>query len=126
MDDSTLDRREFTRQSLLAMLSGVVITISGCGGGSSGGGSGNPTTPTNPGDERADISANHGHSAVITAAELTAGNQLTVTLRGTSGVSDHIHTVALSAAEVVSIRDGARVSKASTTEEAHSHTVTFN
>jgi hypothetical protein len=125
MDDSTLDRREFTRQSLLAMLSGVVITISGCGGGSSGG-SNNPTPPTNPGDERAEISANHGHSAVITAAELTAGNQLTVTLRGTVGVADHTHTVNLSSAEVVSIRDGARVSKPSTTEDAHNHTVTFN
>jgi hypothetical protein len=128
MDDSTLDRREFTRQSLLAMLSGVVITISGCGGGggSSGGGTNNPTPPTNPGDERADISANHGHSAVITAAELTAGNQLTVTLRGTVGVADHTHTVDLSSAEVVSIRDGARVSKTSTNQDAHTHTVTFN
>jgi hypothetical protein len=125
MDDSTLDRREFTRQSLLAMLSGVVITISGCGG-SSGGGTNNPTPPANPGEERAEISANHGHSAVITAAELTAGNQLTVTLRGTVGVADHTHTVNLSSAEVVSIRDGARVSKPSTTEDAHNHTVTFN
>jgi hypothetical protein len=32
----------------------------------------------------------------------------------------------LLAAEVVSIRDGARVSRISTTADAHDHTVTFN
>jgi hypothetical protein len=124
MHDSTLDRREFTRLSLLAMLSGVAITVSGCGGGS-GGGSGSPTTP-NSGDKVGSISANHGHSVSITSAQLTAGGQLTLTLRGTTGVSDHTHSVDLTAAEVVSIRDGARVSKPSSTEDGHLHIVTFN
>jgi hypothetical protein len=123
MDDSTLDRREFTRLSLLAMLSGVAITISGCGGGGSS--PGTPSTPNpNPGEERGDISANHGHTVVITAAQLTAGNQLLLTL--TQGTPAHTHTVALTAAEVVSIRDGGRVAKATSTDELHEHTVTFN
>lgn len=122
MHDSTLDRREFTRLSLLAMLSGVAITISGCGGGSDGPGS--PTTPTD--GEEGSISANHGHRARITSAELTAGGQLTVSLGPAVGVPDHTHTVSLTAAEVVSIRDGARVSKVSTNQDAHDHTVTFN
>ena len=122
MHDSTLDRREFTRLSLLAMLSGVAITITACGGGSDG-----PGSPTPPGDgEEGSISANHGHSVRITSAQLTAGGQLTLSLGGAVGVPDHSHSVSLSAAEVVSIRDGARVSKTSTAEEAHTHTVTFN
>lgn len=123
MNDSNLDRREFTRLSLLAMLSGVVITITGCGGGSDGG----PDGPTPPADgEEGSISANHGHRARITSAELTAGGQLTLSLGPAVGVPDHTHTLTLTAAEVVSIRDGARVSKLSTTEDAHNHSVTFN
>ena len=122
MDETTVDRREFTRLSLLAMFSGVAITISGCGGGSAGPGA--PTTPTD--GKTGAISANHGHSVSITNAQLTAGGQLTLTLQGTVGTSAHIHTVDLAAAEVASIRDGARVSKASSTDDAHQHTVTFN
>ena len=124
-DDPALDRREFTRISLLAMLSGVAITISGCGGGGGGGGNtpGAPT-PSNSDDERADIAANHGHTAVISRAQLTAGGQLTLTL--TPGVPAHVHIVSLSAAEVASIRDGARVSKLSSNDDAHDHMVTFN
>lgn len=121
MERTTLDRREFTTRSLLAMLSGVVITISGCGGGD-----GSPSTPTpspSSGDKTGSITGNHGHVAVIRSAELTAGLQLTLNLRSSA---DHDHTVALSAAEVVSIRDGGRVSKTSSSEQAHNHTVTFN
>ena len=122
MTMKTLDRREFTRLSLLSMLGGIVITVSGCGGGSDG-----PGAPSNPGDgEEGAISANHGHRVRITSAELTAGGQLTLSLGGATGVPDHSHTVSLTAAEVVSIRDGGRVSKTSTAEEAHQHTVTFN
>ena len=44
MKNASLDRREFTRISLLSMFAGVTVTISGCGGG--GGGSNSPNTPT--------------------------------------------------------------------------------
>lgn len=124
MDDPILDRREFTRLSLLAMLSGVAITISGCGGGGSNG-PGSPTTPTD-GSKEGSISANHGHRVRITSAELTAGGQLTLSLGGSIGVAEHTHGVSVTATEVVSIRDGARVSKISSTDDAHQHTVTFN
>jgi hypothetical protein len=127
MNHSKLDRREFTRLSLLSMLSGVAITITitGCGGGGSG--SGSPTAPGGGnGDKSGAISANHGHAVTISSAQLTAGGQLSLTLRGSAGVPDHTHTVDLSAAEVVSIRDGARVSKVSSNEDLHVHNVTFN
>ncbi len=120
MGDMT--RREFTLASALAMLSGVTITISGCGGGG-GGGISNPTPPTNPGDETGSVSANHGHVAVITAAELAAGAALNLNIAGQAG---HPHTVTLSAAEVMQIAGGARVTKTSTTVDSHNHQVTFN
>jgi hypothetical protein len=125
MEHSKIDRREFTRLSLLGMLSGVAITISGCGGG--GGGTNNPTPPTTSGGDKVGfISANHGHSVMITSAQLTAGGDLRLTLRGVSGVSEHSHILDLTAAEVVSIRNGARVSKPSSNDDAHEHTVIFN
>jgi hypothetical protein len=118
-----LDRREFTLAAILAMLSGVTITISGCGGGSS------PTTP-NPtppppaaGDKSGSISANHGHTVTITAAQLTAGGDVTLQLTEGSG---HTHSCSLTGAEVVQIRDNTRVSKESSSNSGHSHTVTFN
>ena len=120
--DARLDRREFTAAAVMAMLAGVSITVSGCGGG--GGGGGSPTQPTpEGGDKLGNITANHGHVARITAAELTAGNAITLQIRGDS---DHPHTVALTAAEVVSIRSGQRVGKASSEDDFHTHTVTFN
>jgi len=126
----TLGRREFTAASALAVLSGVAITI-GCGGSSSSGAS--PTTPTTPAapppapapsaDTVGTVGSNHGHSAVVTSAMLTAALAVDVDITGTSS---HPHTVTLSADEVQQIGAGARVSKESSTDAAHSHTVTFN
>jgi hypothetical protein len=122
-DDNLLTRRQFTVESALAMLAGVTITISGCGDDDN-----NPTTnPTPPAsDKTGTVSTDAGHThtgAVITAAQLTAGNAITLTLTGTT---THTHTVALSQAELAQISGGTRVSKTSSTDNAHSHTVTFN
>jgi hypothetical protein len=119
-----LDRREFTLAAVLAMLSGVTITISGCG-------SSSPSTPSTPSptptpqssDKTGTISANHGHIATITGAQLTAGGDLTVELTTGNG---HTHSVGLTGAEVVQIRGNQRVSKESSSTAGHSHTVTFN
>lgn len=118
-----IDRREFTVASALAMLTGVVITISGCGSSSS---PASPTTPTptpGPGDKVGSISGNHGHSAIITGATLTAGGTLALDIHGTA---DHAHTVNLTGADLTSISANQRVSKESTNDSGHSHTVTFN
>jgi len=128
MKNSTLHRRDFTRMSLMAMFSGVAVTISGCGGGGGGSNSPNPPTTTPPasGDKIGAISSNHGHAVRITAAQMQAGGAVTLSLGGSVGVPDHTHTVDLTAAEVASVTSGARVSKTSTTGDAHDHIVTFN
>ena len=117
-----LDRREFTLRSILLMLSGVTITISGCSGDS-----GSPTQSSSPspasGDKVGVVSANHGHEAVIKAAELSAGGTVMLDIRG---AADHPHVVELSASDVVSIREGRQVSKQSSTEASHNHSVTSN
>jgi len=114
-----LGRREFTLAAAMAILSGVAITVSGCGGGSS-----SPAAPSpSGGDKTGSISANHGHSAVITAAQLAAAGGITLSIAGSAG---HNHTVTLAASEISAIAGSQRVSKESSSDSGHSHTVTFN
>ena len=69
------------------------------------------------------ISANHGHTATLTAAELTAGNGLNL---GFLGTATHTHSITIPGAEVVQIRDGQRKQFQSTVNDSHTHTVSFN
>ena len=122
-----LDRREFTANAVLAALSGVVILVSesACGGCGASPTSPAPQPPAggSASDEVGQISSNHGHSAVITGAQLTAGGALELNIQG---AATHAHIVSLSAAEISSIAANSRVAKESSTEQGHSHTVTFN
>ena len=121
MEDRMLDRREFTLKSAMAILSAATITISGCGGG----GDSSPGPGPSPGPTGATgaISGNHGHTATISAAQLTAGNAIQLDIRGSA---DHPHTVELTAAEVTQIGARQSVSKTSTNDAGHTHTVTFS
>jgi hypothetical protein len=126
-----IDRREFTLASVLALLSGITILIEeACGGGGSSPSSPSPTPtpapssePGNTGDVVGQISANHGHVAVITGAEMTAGNAVTLDIRGTA---THTHSASISADDIATIKGGGKVSKVSTVAESHDHTVTFS
>lgn len=121
-DDNLLTRREFTVEWALAILAGATITITGCG-------DDDDSAPTNPspqpqaGSEVGTISANHGHEATLSSAQISAGAALTLQIRGTA---THPHSVSLTAAQIVSIGQNQQVSVVSTTDDGHSHTVTFN
>jgi hypothetical protein len=114
-------RREFTVATALAMLSGVTITILGCGGSVS------PAPPTSPSSVpdgvNAEISANHGHSAVVTRAQMVAGNELSLDIRG---AADHPHTIVIAQNALSAIANGQRVTVESTATQAHAHLVAFN
>lgn len=119
-----IGRREFTREAVIAALSGVAITVSGCGG---GGGSSSPMSPSAP-ERQGAISSNHGHQAVVTDVQIMAGNAIQLDIRGTA---DHAHTVTLIAEAVQDIGAGRAVATNSTTttspsEGTHIHTITFN
>ena len=111
---------------MLTVLGGVVITVTGCSVTSSSS-SPSPTTttapPAPPSGNQGTISANHGHTATIGGAELSAGNEVVLDIMGTA---DHPHSVSVTAAEVSQIAAGQRVSKESTSNQAHTHFVTFN
>ena len=109
-------RREFTLQSALAILSGVVITVSGCDDDS-------PTDPT-VSDIQGNVATNHPepHVVTVTGAQITAGTAVTLTLTGTS---THTHTVELTQSDLATLRNRQPVTKTSSTDGAHSHAVTF-
>ena len=122
-----IGRREFSRQAVVAILSAATITIVDCGGGGSSPAPG-PTPPPGGGgggggDVAGAISGNHGHTAVVTAAQITAANSVTLDIRGTA---DHPHSLSLSAAEVGMVGNRQTVAKTSSSDDGHSHTVTFN
>ena len=119
-------RREFTLQSALALLATVVITVDGCGGSTS---APSPTPAPAPApppaaavDVNGTISANHGHVAVVSSAQITAANAISLNIMGNA---THPHTVDLSQAELASLRSRQTVTKDSTNVNNHIHTVTF-
>ena len=128
MDDTTyskgeLTRRDFSVDALMALFAGVVITVTGCGDDDDD----DPVGPSNQ-NRTGLVSANHGHTAIVTSAQVTAGNDVQLNIQGSA---DHPHTVDLTGAEVTQIGNGQRVSKQSSTDPStifgpHPHTVTFN
>jgi hypothetical protein len=116
-----MNRRQFTVEAAMLLLGGATITIAACGGGS--GSSSSTAASTVPLEDKSGaISKNHGHTAVVTAAQEAAGGGLDLDMRGTAS---HTHTLSLTGDEVTNIRLGAKVTKDST-GGTHTHTVTFN
>ena len=115
-----ITRREFSLEAALALLSTCIITIDGCGGNKN---PNNPTpTPTPVTDVTGSISANHGHTATITAAQITTGAAISLEIRGTAS---HPHTVEISQTELATLKNRQAVTKDSTNNNGHMHTVTF-
>jgi hypothetical protein len=117
-DSRVLNRREFTLEAALAVLAGSTITILGCGGYKS------PSGPSGPTDVVGEISSNHGHSAIITGAEMNMGGGVDLNIQGSA---THNHLVSVSATQIASLKGGGRVTTQSTTGDTnmHTHTVVF-
>jgi hypothetical protein len=118
MSDPIVTRREFTLEWAMAVLGAATITISGCDDGDTG------TSPSlQPGDKEGSVSANHGHVAIVRAAQITAANAVAVDIRGQA---THPHLIELTGSQLTTVSNGGRVSVVSSTDDGHSHTVTFN
>jgi hypothetical protein len=115
----SVTRREFTLEAALAILAGCVISVAetGCGGTTNQG-----PSPLTTGDVTGVISANHGHTAMVTAAQITAGGAVTLDIQGSA---THDHKVSLSQADLGTLKNRQPVSSTSSTDASHSHTVTF-
>jgi hypothetical protein len=124
-ESTAVTRREFTLEAALALLAGCVITISeACGSNTSS--SPSSSSPP-PADVNGTVSANHGHAAVVTAAQITASNAIVLDIQGTAV---HHHTLSLSQADLQTLKNRQAVAKDSSTDLSnayglHMHTVTF-
>jgi hypothetical protein len=116
-EPTLLTRRAFTLDAALAILGGCVITITNtaCGDDS-------PAPTPNPSDVSGSISANHGHTAAITAAQITTGSAVSLNIQGTA---THPHTVSVSQSELTTLRNRQSVTIASSNDSGHTHDVTF-
>ena len=114
--DDVVTRREFTLKSALSILSGVVITVSGCDD--------DPPTSPAPNDIPGIVATNHPtpHVVTVTAAQITAGMAVVLTLTGTP---THTHTVELTSGELGTLKNRQPVAKTSTTDNGHAHEMTF-
>ena len=118
-DQSLLSRREFNRETVMAILAAATITITGCGDDNN-----DATGPTTTGSNRVGVvSANHGHTAIVTNVQLNGNQTVTIDMRAQA---THNHTLTLTVAELTSIAANTRVVKDSSTDDGHKHTVTFN
>jgi hypothetical protein len=99
----------------------ALFAITACGGAS-------PTAPTRPtgnGDVVGQVSDNHGHSVVITKAQLAARQAVVLDIKGTAS---HGHLVEVGAQWVVQLADTGQCGRAfqSSITEGHSHWVSFH
>ena len=118
---TSLTRREFTLDAALALLAGCVITISDACGSSSTPAAPAPVVP--PADVNGTVSANHGHIAVITGVQITAGTAIVAL--DIHGTATHTHTLSISTTDLASLKNKQPITTNSTTENGHSHSVTF-
>lgn len=125
-------RRELLRDGLFSTASILSIGIlSACGrvnqngdftdntnnnSGSNSGGN----TANNASCSAAQISANHGHTLTVSAADVQAGVQRTYSIQGRSG---HPHTITLNSSDFAALAAGNAVTVSSSFDAGHTHQV---
>ena len=109
----------------------VVMALQACGGGDSGSGSG-PGFGAGCGAAGTSIAGNHpapnAHTLAVPATDLRAGLDRSYT---TGGTADHVHTVALTSAQLQTLANGTAVtvtsgSAGSANFPAHTHAITVS
>ena len=105
--------------------------VGGGGGGGTSGGGGGGTSPDagvakscSGNGTSVTIGTNHGHTLVVSKADVTAGKEKTYDITGTSA---HAHSVTITAAQFAQLQGNpaASVMVTSTTGGAHTHQVTI-
>lgn len=113
-----IGRREFLGAAA-ALSAGLALALLGCGDDKGTGDAGS-------GDMEGEITANHGHKAVLTRAQIDAGGAVDLHIRN---LADHDHTVSLSAEDMAKLKAGGMVTvesgAASDPAQSHTHSVMF-
>ena len=119
---TSVSRQEFLRFTVIFAGAAAAAALSGCSSSSSGGGA-----SCSSGAKDTAISANHGHTLSIPAADVSAGQGGTYHIAGSAG---HDHTVTLTADQMKSLAGGGSVTVTSSSPDPisvgdHHHDVTI-
>lgn len=69
------------------------------------------------------IRENHGHTLMVSAADISAGTQKTYNIKGSA---DHQHDITLTLADFNSLSSNTSITKNSTSGDGHLHSVTVS
>ncbi len=117
-----MNRKTFIQKSFGIVLIAIpAFSLLGCSSSDDGG----EETPEPNADCLANgtavsIGSNHGHSLIISKADVEDGSAKTYAIQGTSG---HNHSVNLTAANFTSLKNNATISVTSTNDDSHTHSV---
>lgn len=126
-----LNRKEFLQTALaMAGFGFAVSRVAACGGDTTptpvstggagtGGGNANACADNAPTET---IGSNHGHTLMVSQADVEAGTAKTYSIKGTSA---HDHSVTVSAGDFTTLMAGNTVQGRSTTNSGHDHTITI-
>ena len=123
-----MDRKTFiTKTAGALMVTLPVASLIGCS--SSDDGSGNPIPMDNPqascidNGTAASIGSNHGHTVVVSKADVAAGAEKTYSIQGTSG---HNHTITITAENFTTLKNNSAISVVSSNDDNHTHAVSVS
>lgn len=122
-----MDRKTFIKKSLGAIAVAIpAYTLLSC---SSSDDSAPATPPQSSGANcgtngtSSSIGSNHGHTLVVSAADVTAGVEKTYNIQGNSA---HPHTVTVSAAQFTTLQSNQQVTATSSNDSGHTHSITIS
>jgi len=115
----TMNRQEFLRSIVgLGLGAGALAACSDDSGGKD--------APASTGNclahgTNVNIGTNHGHTLMVSVADLNAGVDKTYDISGTAG---HAHSVTITAAQFATLKANTSISLVSSVGSAHTHSVT--
>ncbi len=120
-----MNRKTFIQKSFGAMLIAIpAYSLLGCSSSDDGGGNEIPDPDTNANclanGTAVSIGSNHGHSLTVSKADVQSGAAKLYSIQGTSG---HDHSVSLTTANFISLKNNSTISVTSTNAGGHTHSV---
>ncbi|WP_273566657.1 hypothetical protein [Maribacter halichondriae] len=126
-----MNRKTFIKKTAGAMLVALpVASFIACS--SSDDGTATPMLPEEDPQAEADcgangtnssIGGNHGHTLVVSKADVAAGAEKTYSIQGSSG---HDHTVTLTAANFTTLMNNSAISVVSSNDDSHTHSISVS
>ncbi|HVV88595.1 MAG TPA: hypothetical protein VHE35_36375 [Kofleriaceae bacterium] len=116
-----MNRREFLADCLAVPVAGLAVVSAACGSDDAGAtvDAGPPNCLQN--GTQVTIFANHGHSMIVSIADIQAGADKVYELAGT----DHTHMVTVTASGFGMLAGDQSVTVRSTTDAGHSHAISI-